>query len=160
MLHCATTNYIRSRFMILSDLIVSQITIKTCKFYFTTFSSYLEFVCVWVTRKLPRFNKSNQKKNLHFWYLNFIGIILPPEVVPWSRWACWCWIATDWCCRTILSAMNAHGSALYATHRNGNSIIDSHWLTELRVVKRLKRFSNYLILRMSFFGGAFMEATN
>lgn len=73
---------------------------------------------------------------LHFWYLNFVCIVLPSEIMPWpgaSRW-----LAADWCGRTAGVRMQTH--PLNGIHRNGNSTICVQYggrLTQFGVIERL-----------------------
>lgn len=78
----------------------------------------------------------------HFWYLNFVCIVLSSKVVPRARRPCRSWIAVDGCRRAVLSSVDADIASLKASdgHRDG-SVVESDRLAQFRVVEWLWKAS-------------------
>jgi len=89
------------------------------------------------------FNLHSWSLDLHFWYLDFISIVLTAEIVPGPR-ACWaiCAGIHQGCRRTILAAVH-HCALLDAVHRDGYAaaigIDQSARLTKFRIVEGLQK---------------------
>lgn len=121
------------------SLIGSQIKMLICCWLFVSFKRFS-----WNSRENVAINhksskhKSSETRDSHFWYLNFIGIILSSKIVPGSWWSRRGRIAADRCGRAVLAAMDTDVAALDVCDWDGDgSVVESDGLTQFRVVERL-----------------------